>query len=120
MSELKDNVVSLETAKTLVDAGIVVESYFCFRKWKNSESWYLRETLIIEFYEKQIPAPTFSELWQQIPTQRNFILDIDEVDGQMVVTILDRLGNELFQRSNKLPQEALAEILIQLKKEGLI
>lgn len=67
-----------------------------------------------------IPAPTFEELWQLIPTQRNFILNIDEVDGQMMIAILDRLANELFQRSHKLPQEALAEIMIQLKKEGLI
>ena len=75
--EAKDICVSLETAKALSEAGIVVESYFAWAtlSWKGGVSdWHIETMADVGEYSRReeykinyYPAPTAAELWGILP-----------------------------------------------------
>ena len=65
----ESNYCSLEVSKKLVDAGINIntENHWCH--WDNGE-WTLGNE-IIETPREFIPAPTFTEIWVELPKEYN-------------------------------------------------
>lgn len=123
MSELKDLCVSLDTAKALVEAGIIVDSYVRWviisqRITFNPEMdnvYQLRNSTVDNFYKvndrlggRSMPAPTFEELLPHFPKNRVFWLFVQ--DGILNV-------DDCRDHSKK-ACELIAEMLIELKMKG--
>jgi hypothetical protein len=106
--------VSLEMAKRLAEAGIVMETtknYYCF--WNGLETYFVLSFNNIPEYPG-FPAPSMSELWDVMPFQ-TYIEKMD--DGTTLVWGAYEKDNVYSKQIfNTNPADALAELAIWLKE----
>ena len=119
------HVTSLEIAKQLAEAGIVIESEYWWVE-DNPEDWVLVPkgwTNIEMSRPKKYPAPIATELLERLPDGCRY--------GVNLVKLMNGYGVELtdytqmpYKRlefiQDKNPCDALALLLIRLTKDGLI
>jgi len=119
------HVTSLEIAKQLVEAGIVIESEYWWVE-DNPEDWVLVPkgwTNIEMSRPKKYPAPIATELLERLPDGWRYGVNLVKLMSGYGVELTDytpmpykRL--EFIQDKN--PCDALALLLIRLTKDGLI
>ena len=121
----EDKVVSLKTAKAFVKAGIVIESE---RIWvavyepyvgarpENAEvrGWILREFTPYEKSPDWLPAPDATELLEWLPNG----VKIHKGGSGYTAYIPGKFEDEYHSDVN--PAEALAQLALYLKKEGIL
>lgn len=119
MKNIETIVTDLETSKKMHEAGIdfgeTVFKWSLFRgDWKVVSHFnFLTNT------EKVIPAPTTDEIIDRLP---------DEIEGHSFLLLKDNgiydtgYGDTVFFHceSDKLPQQALAKLMMWCKKEGYL
>jgi hypothetical protein len=117
----QENYCSLNVAKKLIDAGIVLETDFVWRL--GADGWKLLNkdwvtNMMSNTYESY-PAPSFAEIWRELPFQ-SYIKKLD--DGSTLVWICDDDADGKYIESNMIansnPADALAELLIWAKGLG--
>ena len=124
-NEYENICVSLNTAKKLIEVGIEVESHFCWNSLPYMEQNDLKYTI------KQFPAPTFEELDPIDHIEKDgkmYILRITKAVNHWLINYVNlrnpkdcliNRDNHHFTNEHSLC-ETMAEVMIQLKKEGLI
>ena len=133
MSELKDICVSYETAKALAEAGIVIDSVFAYFYYQNAKcpsEPYLKFTHDNLANWSYYPAPTFEEIDPKGLIFKNSVaykLSIRKALNHWVVSYNnirdqnDTLTDPEYNFTNEHSLcETMAEVMIQLKKEGTI
>ena len=128
MNPNPNNYTSLEMSRKLVEAGIVLETSTYYVKEKtneadcyelmyrigewfylSTEAYYLRyKVASCEYY----PAFSMSELWMELPNDTRILKGY--VSGKAIVWISDTCESIM----NANPCDALAELLIYVRKEG--
>lgn len=116
------NYASLEASKRLHDAGIVLKTEICWRyglddKWSLvSVDW---ATTMMSNTLKVIPAPSMAEVWRELPNTYSTDTDVrlkTLMSYQAGYKALkDDVGVWFSYDTN--PADALAELLIWLRKE---
>jgi hypothetical protein len=125
---LEDICVSLETANSLVEAGVVIESIYI---WGNdcvtNEIRLFRSdsTRLVDKQQPVYPAPTAEEI--KLPTHYpsklddfNYECHIGILNNGYTVCYTDGLSYPTPTFANSKLCEALAQMLLWLKKEGYL
>lgn len=126
----QDNYATLEASKRLIDAGIVLETYFYWYEYEAAtlaslrdgkkllpESYIVTKESVCKNSHHWIPAPCMAEVLKELPFQ-TYIKKID--DGSSLVWYCDdwrddgkELVSEYFSNTN--PTDALIDLLIWLE-----
>jgi hypothetical protein len=132
---LENICVSLETAKALFEAGIVIESTFYWWEcsWGNHQNteWHLGtkfdsdlQRMNWAWLERRYPAPTAEELFNLIPLKilyKNYVHFLSfrrNYSRNNKYELFGNFGGKTFD--NKRLCELLADLLLWLKKEGYL
>ena len=117
--------VSLQTAKALVEAGVVIECEKCWSKVAEDD-WRLMVPLIKEhlnYHDRWLAAPDATELLEWLPT----IITLETYSPLDNFLLTLSAGEEYtasygmaYTAKNVNPAEALAQLAIHLRKEGLV
>jgi hypothetical protein len=115
MNPIPDNYCTLPYAKKLVEAGIVLETEYC---WVFDQyGSYLSITK--HRPGKAVPAPSMTEVWRELPRyitvrDRRHHINMDMMGENTHVTYANLSGSEF---SNINPADALIDLLIWVRKE---
>lgn len=117
------NYASLEAGRTLVEAGIVLETNLYWRiiVTHNDLAFY-EDTDNDEIKWESIPAPSMIELWRELPDNirvrgDRWDLSISKTgDGRTVAGYWGQ-GRPLIEFNNINPADALIDLLIFVRKE---
>lgn len=117
------NYCTLEAAKRLVEAGIVLETDFCWINAGTDIGYLLRPTHQCEFLSR-IPAPCFTEVWRELPDSidsRKFIYELvmmkDANDLTKISYSLMANNVDIHAIENTNPTDALIDLLIWVKEQ---
>ena len=120
------HVTSLEIAKQLAEAGIVIESEYWWVE-DNPEDWTLVPkgwTNIEMSRPKKYPAPIATELLERLPAMVNGLkFQINRLPKGEYWASYDTFSDEVidcYLETNQSLPDALALLLIRLTKDGLI
>ena len=120
--------VSLEKAKALHEAGIIKESSFYWipDEYDTEDNYILVWSNDFEggvWYRERIPAPTTDELLEVLPDDISNIYTLSVCNGKYIArheVIKSVLREKVSQFENDNPADALADLLLELNKQGLL
>ena len=107
----KDNYASLEASQRLPDAGIMLETEFCWYRPQYQDDYILTSTGR-HLFDERIPAPSMAEVWRELPIGS---LITKCRNGE--ITHLSGFGEYSIANTN--PTDALIDLLIWARKEKL-
>ena len=120
------NYASLEACQRLVDAGIVLETEAVWRKKRDKTGYYLSRKALYH-RNSDVPAPSFVELWRELPeTMEDYELNLQKAGGgKLTSAAYCRADHAIYKCTQKgyyattNPADALAELLIWVRGEKI-
>ena len=104
------NYASLEASKRLFDAGIVLETEFCWAR--DDKGWYFRS---YENYEREVlesvSAPSMTEVLEELPNNTAFL------KNKVYYASVGGSDNEYKEFVGANPTDALINLLIFVRKD---
>lgn len=109
-----NNYTSLEASRHLVEAGIVLETDFVYHYfWEPDNKWIL--VSVGEILEGDIPAPSMSELWRELPEMCGGGELHFAKDSRQHYAFYGPIMFPYGKQSSTNPCDALAELLIWIE-----
>lgn len=122
---IQNHVTNRELSQQLVDAGIVMDTYFVWERHEDSlgqtTKWELMPEEQIDKYSDTIPAPMSSELFEIMPN-RSVDIEIRQYkqDNAYWCELIRDSDCEYFVGGEEREVDARAKMLLYLLKEGIV